>query len=80
MSQVCQVSGTRRNKSNKVSFSNKHHRKFQQPNLQSKRFWDPDGKRWIRLKVTTKVIKAITKYGLKKAISNYGASQKLASH
>jgi large subunit ribosomal protein L28 len=35
MASVCEVCGKHRNKSNKVSFSNKHHRFFQQPNLQS---------------------------------------------
>lgn len=31
---VCELCGKKRNKSNKVSFSNKHHRFFQEPNLQ----------------------------------------------
>lgn len=31
---TCEVCEKRRNKSNKVCFSNKHHRFFQQPNLQ----------------------------------------------
>ncbi len=31
---TCDVCGKGRNKSNKISFSNKHHRVFQQPNLQ----------------------------------------------
>ncbi|MDX2084717.1 MAG: 50S ribosomal protein L28 [Candidatus Melainabacteria bacterium] len=71
MSRICKVSGTRRNKSNKVSFSNKHHRFFQQPNLQTKRVWHPEKKQFVRIRVTAKVIKAITKYGLMAALKRY---------
>jgi large subunit ribosomal protein L28 len=77
MPKVCQVSNTRRNKANAVSFSNKKNRKFQEPNLQFKRFWDPEQSRWIKLRVTTKVIKTITKCGLRRTLKRYGANPSL---
>ena len=77
MSKVCQVSQKRYNKANKISFSHKANPHRQQPNLQTKRFWLPEENRWVRLKVTTKVIKTISKFGLKHAIACYGASQDL---
>ncbi len=40
---VCEICGKKRNKSNKVSFSNKHHRYFQEPNLQSCKVVLPNG-------------------------------------
>jgi large subunit ribosomal protein L28 len=73
----CQVSEKRRNKANAVSFSNKRNRKFQQPNLQSKRFWDPEQKRWVTLRVSVKVLKTITKYGLRSTLKRYDANTKL---
>jgi large subunit ribosomal protein L28 len=60
-----------------VSFSNKKNRKFQEPNLQSKRFWDAEQNRWIKLRVTAKVIKTITKRGLRGALKRYGADPSL---
>jgi large subunit ribosomal protein L28 len=74
VSKVCQVSKTRRNKANDICFSNKKHRNFQQPNLQNKKFWDAESKRWVTLRVTTKVIKTITKFGLKGALKRYGTN------
>jgi len=77
MSQKCQISQKKYNRANKVSFSNKHHRYMQKPNLQFKTLWDPEQKKMVRLRVSTKALKTITKYGLRSAIKRYGASQDL---
>jgi large subunit ribosomal protein L28 len=34
------------------------------PNLQSKRIWSPEEKRWIRIKATAKALKTLDKKGL----------------
>ena len=73
MSKVCQITGKRTRVGNNVSKSNnKTKRKFY-PNLQTKRFFIPEEKKWITLKVCTKAIKTINKNGitavLKKALS-----------
>jgi len=46
-------------------------------NLQTKRFWLPEEKRFVRLKVSARVLKTITSKGLKAAIAAYGQSQEL---
>lgn len=43
MASQCELCGKSRNKSNKVSFSNKHHRFFQYPNLQKCKVELPNG-------------------------------------
>ena len=77
MSKVCQVSKKRYNNANKVCFSNKHHKHKQYPNVQVKRFWDAEQGRWVRLRVSTKVIRTIAKHGLRATLKRYSASQSL---
>ncbi len=47
--------GKKRNKANVVTFSNKHNRKWQEPNLQYKKIYWEQGQRWVKLRVCTKV-------------------------
>lgn len=64
MARVCQITGKRTQVGNNVSHSNnKSLRKFY-PNLQTKRFFIPEEKKWITLKVCTKAIKTINKNGI----------------
>ncbi|MEB3206015.1 MAG: 50S ribosomal protein L28 [Vampirovibrionales bacterium] len=73
MSKRCQVSKKRFNKANSVSFSNKHTRRRQEINLQTKRLWDAEGNCWVRIRASARVIKTITTYGLRSALKRYGA-------
>lgn len=61
---VCQLTGKKRNKANVVTFSNKHSRKWQEPNLQHKKVYWEQGQRWVKLRICTKAIKTIEKVGL----------------
>mmetsp|Transcript_2096 Transcript_2096/g.5330 ORF Transcript_2096/g.5330 Transcript_2096/m.5330 type:complete len:207 (+) Transcript_2096:108-728(+) len=61
---VCDLTGTKRNKANSVCFSNKHSRKWQEPNLQHKKVFWANGQRWVKLKITTRALKTIEKNGL----------------
>ena len=64
MSKVCQVTGRRVAFGRTVSHANnKSSRRFE-PNLQSKRFWIPDENRWVRLTVSTRAIRIISKRGI----------------
>ena len=47
-----------------VTFSNKHNRKWQEPNLQHKKVYWEQGQRWVKLRICTKAIKTIEKVGL----------------
>ncbi len=64
MARVCEVSGKRTQVGNRVSHANnKTKRKFY-PNLHTKRFFVAEENKWIKLKVSTKVIKTINLKGI----------------
>ncbi|MDB5105061.1 MAG: ribosomal protein [Fibrobacteres bacterium] len=68
MSRTCDVTGKRRQKGNQVSHAMNHTRKFFQPNLHKKRFWIPEEKRWVTLKVSGAGLRYIAKNGIVAAL------------
>ena len=50
-------------KGNRVSHSNRKSTKTSLPNLQSKRVWDPENERFVKLKLTTRALREIDKRG-----------------
>ena len=74
MARVCDVNGKRRLKGNKVSHSNRKSRKFQQPNLQTKRFWLPSENRWVKLRLSTDAIRTIDKRGIDTVVKELRAA------
>ncbi|HAX77155.1 MAG TPA: 50S ribosomal protein L28 [Cyanobacteria bacterium UBA11372] len=64
MSRVCQLTGKKANNAYAVSHSHIRTKKLQEVNLQTKRVWWPEGKRWVKLRISTKAIKTIEKKGL----------------
>ena len=64
MARVCQVTGKVPMTGHKVSHSNVKTKRRFLPNLQTKRFYLPEEDKWITLKLSTKAIKTISKYGL----------------
>ncbi len=64
MSRKCQVSKKKGLVGNNVSHSKRRTKRVQKLNLQWKRFWNPETKQWIRLRVTTKILKNIGQKGL----------------
>ena len=64
MSKVCQISGKKAQFGNNVSKAfNKTKRRFN-ANIITKRFYIPEEYRWIKLKVSTTVLKTINKKGI----------------
>ena len=64
MSKVCQISGKKVQFGNNVSKAiNKTKRRFN-ANFITKRFYIPEENRWIKLKVSTTVLKTINKKGI----------------
>ncbi|KAF3457864.1 hypothetical protein FNV43_RR02524 [Rhamnella rubrinervis] len=61
---VCPFTGKKANKANKVSFSAHKTKKLQFVNLQYKRVWWEAGKRFVKLRLSTKALKTIEKNGL----------------
>jgi large subunit ribosomal protein L28 len=64
MSRVCQLTGKKANNAYAVSHSHIRTKKLQEVNLQTKRVWWPEGKRWVKLRISTKAIKTLEKKGL----------------
>jgi large subunit ribosomal protein L28 len=70
MARVCELTGTKPMSGNNVSHAhNKTRRRFL-PNLQKKRIWLPEEKRWITIKATAKAIKTLDKKGLYRMIKD----------
>ena len=64
MSKVCHISGKKVQFGNNVSKAiNKTKRRFN-ANIITKRFYIPEQDRWIKLKVSTTVLKTINKKGI----------------
>jgi large subunit ribosomal protein L28 len=49
-----------------VSHSHIRTKKLQQVNLQKRRLWWEEGKKWVNIKISTKALKSIQKVGLDK--------------
>ena len=70
MSRVCDVTGKKPMFGNNVSHAhNKSRRRFN-VNLQKKKFWLPDEKRYITLRVSTRGMRIIDKKGIRKVLND----------
>ena len=65
MARICKLTGKRPNVANKVSHSNIKTKTRQLPNLQTKRIWFEEESRWIRLRLSTRALRTMSKKGLK---------------
>ena len=73
MRRVCDVTGKKPMFGNNVSHAhNKTRRRFN-VNLQKKRFWLPDEKRYITLNVSTRGMRIIDKRGIRKVVNELRA-------
>lgn len=72
MSRRCQLTGKKANNAFAVSHSHRRTKRLQHVNLQEKRVWWPEGKRWVRLKLSTKAIKTLERKGLTKFAKEAG--------
>jgi len=64
MSKICELTGTTIQSGNNVSHSNNRTRRRFLPNLQKKRIWIPEEKRWITIKATARALRTLNKKGL----------------
>ncbi len=65
MSKVCQLTGKKPLSGNNVSHAKNKTKRKQYPNLQKKRIWLEDEKRWITLKLSTRAMRTLEKKGVK---------------
>ena len=70
MAKVCMVTGKKPMSGNNVSHANNKTRRRFEPNLQDKRFWVPSEKRWVKLRVSAKAIKIISKRGIERVLAD----------
>ena len=73
MSRVCQVTGKRPMSGNNVSHANNKTRRRFLPNLHIRRFWLETEKRWVRLRVSSKGLRIIDKFGIDKVLADIRA-------
>ena len=76
MARKCSLTGKRRNVGMKVSHSHIRTKKVQLPNIQSKRVWYEEQGRWVRLRVSTRALRTISKKGLGQFLRDEGMSLK----
>ena len=62
MSKICQLSNKKANNGYSVSHSHVRTKKIQNINLQTKRIWLSNEKRWIKLKISVKALKSLHKF------------------
>ena len=70
MSRICQVTGKKAMVGNNVSHSKRRTKRKFLPNLFEKRYYLPDEKRWISLKISAAGIRLISKKGLTTALKD----------
>lgn len=76
MARKCQVTGTGVNVANNVSHSNHKSKKRQLPNVQKKRIYVPELKRWVSVRLSTRALKTVTKKGLLRVLADNGLTIK----
>lgn len=73
MSRVCDVTGKKPMFGNNVSHAhNKSRRRFN-INLQKKKFWLPDEKRYVTLRLSTRGMRIIDKKGIRRVVNELRA-------
>lgn len=63
MARECDLTGKRRLVGNKISHAHNKTKMTQRPNLQTKRVFDPETGRTVKLKLSTSAIKTLDKVG-----------------
>lgn len=72
MSRKCELTGKKANNAFSVSHSHRRTKRLQNANLQTKRVWWAEGKRWVKLLISTRAIKTLEKKGLQAMANEAG--------
>ena len=76
MSRNCSISGKRKQSGCRVSHANNKSNHFFDVNIQNKRIYVPEEKKFVRLKLSTNMIRTIDKIGLNAALKKYNLTLK----
>ena len=72
----CRLTGKKPLVGYNVSHAHNKTKKRQQPNVQSKRIWLPDEGKAVRIRLSTRALRTVTKVGLKKYLREHGLTLK----
>jgi len=78
MAKKCRITGKGPLVGNNVSHANNKTKRRYLPNLQYKRFWLEDEKRFIRIRVSTRGMRIIDKYGIKAVLQDLKLREQVA--
>lgn len=76
MARKCTLSGKKPLVGNRVSHANNHTKMRQLPNLQSKRIYIPEEDRWVRVRLSARALRTVTKKGLLQYLKDEGLNLK----
>ena len=77
MANRCELTGKGPLSGNLVSHSQRHTKRRQMPNLQTKRVWIAEENRFVKMKISARAIKALTRNGASATIAK--ARKKMAA-
>ncbi len=76
MSRKCQITRKKPLVGNKVSHANNRTKRRQYPNVQKKRIFVPELNQHVKVKLSTKALKTVTKHGLMPYLRKQGLELK----
>jgi len=76
MSRKCSITGKKPMSGNKVSHANNKTRRYQRPNIQKKRIYVPELGRFVRLTLSTRALRSVSKVGLLSFLKKNGLELK----
>ena len=71
MARKCQISGKSGQYGHRVSHAKNKTKHVFRPNLQMRRVYSTEAKRWLRIKMSTRMIRTLDKYGLTETLRRY---------
>ncbi len=74
MARRCSITGKKPLSGNSVSHSHNKTKRWQRPNIQSKRLYVPELNRWVRVRLSTRALRTVTKLGLLPFLKKQGLS------
>jgi len=79
MARKCPITGKGPLVGRNVSHANNKTKRRYLPNLQYKRFWLESQQRFVRLRISTRGIRIIDKYGIEKVLSDIKLREQVAA-
>lgn len=76
MARQCDISGKKKRMGNRVSHANNKSSHYFKANIQTKRVFIPELKKYVRLSLSANMIRTIDKIGVMAALKKHGVSLK----